>query len=89
MAETAELNTADSDFMAAWQQAIDEGTANATTENISRAHVFARGAERSLDQLAERYQAAGKTEAAANASEAASHCRLAMDALVRAQQTIG
>lgn len=89
MAETAQLSTAVSDFMAALEQAKDDATVVASTENIRRAHVFALGAKRSLDRVAERYQAAGKAEAAANASEAASHCRQAMDALVRAQQAIG
>lgn len=89
MAETAEFTTAISDFMAAWQQATDGGAVAATTENIRRAHVFARGAEHSLSDLAQRYQADGNAEAAANASEAASHCRLAMDALVLAQQAMG
>ena len=89
MAEIAEHTTAVSNFMAVWQRATDDAMVVATCEDIRRAHAFARGAELSLDRVAERYHAAGNAEAAANASEAASHCRLAMDALVRVQRTIG
>ena len=87
MAENAPLNTAESDFMSTWQQAMDEGTVTSATENMRRAQAFARGAELSLADVAERYQATGNADAAASASEAASQCRLAIDSLHRAQQT--
>ena len=89
MAEIAEPTTAVSNFMAVWQQATDDAMVVATSEDIRRAHAFARGAELSLNLLAERYQDTSKADTAANLSEAASQCRLAMDALVRAQQAIG
>lgn len=74
MAEIAE-----SDFVAEWQQAIRERTVGAAIEDIRRA-------EFSLANEAERYEATGNAVAAASASEAASQCRLAMDALRLAQQ---
>ena len=72
--------------MAAWQQTIDEGTAAHATETMRQAQALAGGAEPTLSDLAERYQAAGKADAVASASEAASHCRPAIYARRRVQQ---
>lgn len=88
MAENTELNTDETDFITAWQQATDEDTVTSAIENMRRAEVFARGAEMSLANVAERYLAAGNTAVATTASQAASHCRQAMDALRQAQETV-